>query len=158
MAVRKPLVIANGLPQVLQPTDTLFGATANIEFTATNNNANPIVSGMAVCIDGDGTVDLAQADAIGTSDVVALVVDASIANAAEGQMRHSGTLSVADWSGILEGASATLTPGSRYYLSPTTAGKLTATAPTTTGQSVVLIGKAVSTDTLLIEIDQPILL
>lgn len=31
MAVRKPLVLANGTPQVLQAGDTLFGATADIE-------------------------------------------------------------------------------------------------------------------------------
>lgn len=158
MAVRKPLVLANGIPQVLQAGDTLFGATADIEFTGTNDDATALTEGAPVYISGDGLVKAAQANAMASSDVAGLVLDASIASAASGTVRHSGTLTLANWSTVTEAASATLTAGSRYYLSATAAGKLTATAPSTAGHTVVLIGKAVSTDTLLIEIDQPILL
>lgn len=51
-----------------------------------------------------------------------------------------------------------LTAGSVYYLSPSVAGAITATAPTTAGQYVVVIGKATAADKLVLQIGQGVLL
>jgi len=51
-----------------------------------------------------------------------------------------------------------LTPGATYFLDPSTAGRITTTAPTTAGQYVVRVGRAVDATTLDIEIELPILL
>jgi hypothetical protein len=51
-----------------------------------------------------------------------------------------------------------LNPGTVYYLSAVAAGQITSTAPTTPGQYVVVVGRAVSSTALAIEIDSPVLL
>jgi hypothetical protein len=51
-----------------------------------------------------------------------------------------------------------LTFNTPYYLSPTTAGLMTSTVPTTVGQVVAQIGVAISTTELLVKITTPILL
>jgi len=51
-----------------------------------------------------------------------------------------------------------LVPGNTYFLSPITAGQITNVAPTTTGQYVVRVGRAVTTTKLDVEIELPILL
>jgi len=156
MAVRKPLVMADGQWQQLQAADTLEGASANIEFGATNNNGAAITVGQPVYVDGAGTVDLAIGDAIGTSKVAGLVIDASIAAATAGKIRHSGIVTSTDWTAVT--GAAALTPGARYYLSKDTAGQLTTTAPTAVGEVVCAIGMALSTEDMLVEIERPVLL
>jgi hypothetical protein len=99
--------------------------------------------GMALYASGSGTVDLAQADAAGTTKCVGLAT-ADVAAAATGTYKTEGT--------------AALTPGAYYYLSEATPGQLTSTAPTTDTQYVVAVARALSTTQLDIEIAQPILL
>lgn len=156
MATRKPIVIVDGLVQQLQATDTLEGASANIEFSATNSNGAAITIGQPVYVNGAGSVDLAMGDAIGTSKVAGLVIDASVAAATSGKIRHSGTVTSSDWTAVT--GAATLTAGARYYLSKDTAGQLTTTAPTAVGEVVCAVGIALSTEDLLVEIERPVLL
>lgn len=66
-----------------------------------------------------------------------------------------GTLTLPDWSAVT--GSVSLTAGLPYYLS-TTAGMLTSSPPSVSGQRVQQVGVAVSPDTLLIEVTQPVLL
>lgn len=122
-----------------------------IDATFTSNTDK----GMAVYVDGSATCDLAQADSINTTKAVGLATTDVTAGAA-GQYQTEGTITKADWTTVT--GAAALTPGAYYYLSEATPGGLTSTAPTTIGQFVVAVARALSTTQLDIEIAQPILL
>lgn len=126
--------------------------TANVE----NDNAGTIVIGQVVYISGPASVDLARANLIGTAQAFALVKDISIATAVSGDVQLEGILeaTTGQWDAVT-GQSGGLTTGSTYYLSMTTPGALTTTAPTSSGL-VVQIGKALSTTRFDISIRRPI--
>ncbi len=160
MALRKPLVMVNGQIQQLQTGDTLDAISSEVDVIAmTNNNASPIVIGNAVYVDGAGTVDLARANASGTVEMLGLVKDVSIAAASSGSIQTDGVLvaTTTQWDAVA-GTTGGLTAGTGYYLDPSTAGNITDTAPTTSGQYVIRVGKAISTTELEISITEPILL
>jgi len=160
VALRKPLVIISGQVQQLPSGDTLDASTAEVDVvTLTNGNASPIVIGSPVYSDAAGSVDLAQANASGTVEVLGFVKDTSISASASGSIQTDGILAATtgQWD-IVTGDTGGLVAGTVYYLDPTTAGKLTATAPTTTSQYVVRVGKAISTTEMEISIEPPILL
>ena len=50
----------------------------------------------------------------------------------------------------------TLDPGDIYYLSPTTAGAITTTVPSTSGQAVARVGEPGTTSIFSIRIDSPV--
>ena len=58
-----------------------------------------------------------------------------------GEYVTEGSIERVDWTAVT--GTALLTPGAVYYLG-LTAGTLTSTAPTTTGQHVVAVARAVS--------------
>jgi hypothetical protein len=115
----------------------------------TNDNASSIVIGAPVYTKPNAHVDLAQAVAQDTAEVLGLVKDTSIAASAAGQIALDGilTATTGQWDAVT-GDSGGLTSGSIYYLSPTVAGRLTKTAPTTGGQYVVRVGRALSSTVL----------
>lgn len=127
--------------------------------TADNDEVAAVVIGTPAYVNGDGTVKKALADAIATAEVIGVVVDITVAAAAEARLLTDGRLAAttAQWDAVT-GETGGLTAGSVYYLDPTTAGKLTTTAPTTEGDVVARVGKALSTTILEISIDRPILL
>lgn len=158
MAAKKPLVITAGQIEQLQAGDTLDAAVTEVDVVSkTNDNASPITIGQPVYQKSDGDVDLGRANAQGTVQLVGLVKDASISAAGSGLIQTDGVLvaSTGDWDAVT-GGSGGLTAGSPYYLSAATAGFLTATAPSTTGQFVVRVGLALSTTELDISIEPPI--
>jgi predicted RecA/RadA family phage recombinase len=160
MALKKPLVITNGQIQQLQVGDTLDATVAEQEvIQATNSNAGTIAIGRAVYVDGAGSVDLAQADASGTKDVVGLVADVSIASSASGNILTSGVLvaTTGQWDAVTGGTGG-LTAGAKYFLSEATAGALTTTAPTSTGDYVCPVGIGLSTTEMKLDIDTDVLL
>jgi hypothetical protein len=160
MATHKPLVLINGQIQQLQAGDTLDAQVSEVDVVSkTNDNVGAIVIGQPVYVKATGNVTLAQANASGTVEVLGLVRDASIATSATGIIQTDGILSAttAEWD-VVTGGSGGLTPGSVYYLDPSTPGSLTDTAPTASGQCVVRVGKAISTTEMEISIEQPILL
>jgi hypothetical protein len=160
MAVRKPLVIVAGEIQQLQSGDTIdVPVSGGNVVTADNDNAGSVVIGAPVYVSSAGGVDKARANAIGTKDVVGLMRDVTTATGASGQVQTDGVLaaSTAQWDAVA-GTTGGLTAGARMFLDAATAGKITATAPSTTGQYVVSIGIALSTTELLVDIEQPILL
>lgn len=160
MASRKPLVIINGQIQQLQAGDTLDASVSEVDVVAMQNgNAAPITIGQPVYVKAASSVDLAQASASGTVEVLGLVRETSIAAAATGVIQTDGVLAAttAQWDAVTGGTGG-LTAGTVYFLSAATAGKLTTSAPTSTGQYVVRIGKAISTTEMEITIGQPILL
>ena len=158
MALRKPLVIVDGQFQQLQSGDTLDAAVSEVDVVAAiNGNAGTITIGQAVYVDDPGSVDLAQANASGTVEVLGLVRSTSVATGASVNVQTDGVLTAttAQWDTVTGGSSG-LTAGSVYYLDPLTPGAITTTAPTTSGQYVVRIGKATSATDMEISISQPV--
>lgn len=144
MAIRKPLVIVAGEIQQLQTGDSI-GEVQLVNLT--NSDAASMVIGEVAYIFAASAVKKARADALGTMEGFYLAA-AGIASAAVGAFQSSG---------VLAGLSG-LTAGATYYLSAATAGAMTTTAPTATGQYVVRLGKALSTTEFEIRIERPILL
>jgi hypothetical protein len=156
MAVRKPLVIIGGQPQELPSGDTLPGSfTESYVVGMTNGNAGSIVRGAPVYVSGADEVDLAKADASGTRRVLGLVADASIAASAVGNVQSDGvvTATTAEWDAVT-GQTGGLTPGALYYLSADTEGELTTTPPSGAGEYIHVIGHALSTTELDLQIDK----
>ncbi len=154
MAARKPLVINAGQVQQLQAGDTLDAAVTQVDVVSmTNAESVTIVIGAPVYVFSASNVKKAKADASGTSKVIGLVRDVSVAASASGVIQTDGVLvaTTVQWDAIT-GGSGGLTAGSRYYLDPATGGMLTLTAPTTVGQFVCPIGIALSTTDLEITI------
>jgi hypothetical protein len=161
MASRLPLVIVNGGIQQLQSGDTLNipTITAGDIVAQTNSNAGSIVIGTPVYSVSADHVDKAEANAAGTVNVIGLVRDVTIAASASGNIQLNGVLAAttAQWDAVF-GTTGGLTFNTRYYLSATTAGQGTATAPSAVGQYVIQLGIAISTTELIILISNPILL
>lgn len=136
------------------PNPALPGTPESIAYyTATTDNltktGNPLYLTVA------GHVDLAKADADSTAQVVGL----SQADYTVGQACNyltEGRIERTDWT-IIAGTTD-LSIGATYFLDPNTEGHITTTAPTTAGQFVVRVGRAVDARTLDIEIELPILL
>lgn len=107
-----------------------------------------VTAGDVVYVSASNTVTRAQANAVNTSDVIAIALTG-------GTVGQAITFQV---TGCVERVGWGLTAASIYYLSAGVAGALTTTAPTTTGQVVVVIGKTVTSDKLVLQIGQGILL
>lgn len=157
MATRLPIVIVNGQFQQLQAGDTLD--VRSEQFQLVNDEAGAIVIGAPVYSDAAGGCKKAQANASSTKDVIGLVAQVSIANGAAGAVALDGilTATTAQWDAVA-GTTGGLTFKTRYYLDPANAGKITATAPSTTGQYVCEVGIALSPTDLKINIMPPVLL
>ena len=158
MAARKPLVIKDGQIQQIQSGDVLDAAISEVDLVSLQNeNAGSIVIGMPVYSSSAGQVDKAQANAVGTVEVIGLVSDTSIATAASGFIQTDGVLTATtgEWDAVA-GTTGGLTAGAIYYLSKDTAGNLTETAPTTASEFVLRVGKALSTTEMEISITQPV--
>lgn len=115
--------------------------------TATNGEASAIAIGRAVYVSATNQVRLANANSASTTNVVALVASTSINSSASGNIAVAGMLeaTTTQWDAVT-GQSGGLTPGATYFLSNTTAGALTTTAPTS--GHVVPVGTAVGTTKL----------
>ncbi len=160
MAERLPLVLVNGQIQQLQAGDLLpSDAITELEAVTMLATSN-LVIGNAVYVDGNDSVDLAQADAIGTADVLGLCVDTTVNSAANGVIATAGavlTANTTQWDAVA-GTTGGLTAGAPYFLSKDTAGLLTETAPTATGEVVIIVGKGLSTLKMKIDPQHTILL
>lgn len=160
-AVDESVLIADGTSRGAKAssfTETSLGTLAIGKFTATNNSGSVIPPAASVYVDGSGDVVAAQADSLSTSRVAGLASEELI-DAETGQILAVGKVSfaTADWDAVT-GGSGGLTPGAVYYLSPTTAGHLTTTAPTTASQTVVPVLFALTTTDAIIIKTRPILL
>lgn len=117
----------------------------------TNGEASAIAIGRAVYPSASGSVKLANANAAGTVNVCGLVQATSINSAAAGSIATAGVVeaTTGQWDAVT-GQSGGLTFNARYYLSNTTAGALTTTAPAS--GFVVLVGVALSATKLALQI------
>ena len=150
MALQKPLVIKNGLIQQMSSADTLDATLAEVDQIGLANGETAAVTvGTPVYVSTANTFKKAQGNALGTADALGIVKDASIAAGATGNVQTDGqiTATTAQWD-VATGQTGGLTPGATYYLSATSAGQLTSTAPTNAGQFVLKIGKGISTTIL----------
>ena len=164
MTLRKSLVLGDdGLPQQLQPGDTISAPTNTPSIRAVANaDTAQMVFGMAVYASGADAAKRAQANAKATAGVIALVYDATIAAGATGQIADNGVMvgTTAQWDAVVAGQSGGLTFNSLYFLDIANPGKLTTAPPTTagSGQCNALVGRAMSTTELALNIRDPILL
>lgn len=156
MALRKPLVIVTGQIQQIQSGDVLDASlVGEVDVVSLENDtgAAAIVIGAPVYVKSAGKVDNAQADAVATVEVLGLVAVTTIAYQASGNIQTDGVLAATtgQWDAVT-GETGGLTAGAVYYLDAASAGKLTQTAPSTTSQFVIRVGKAVSTTDMEITI------
>ena len=114
-----------------------------------------IAIGQLLYMKSNGHVALARANAASTMKVCGFATTA-VSSGFAVKYNTDGRLSIPDWTAII--GSASLTPGSDYYLSTATAGLMTAAAPTATGSYVVRVGNVMSTVIFDIEIESSILL
>jgi hypothetical protein len=160
MALRKPLVVISGQMQQLPTGDTLDALISEKDMLSlTNGEASAMVIGTPAYVSAASTCKKAMANAAGTSGVVGLCATVSVAAAALGSIQSDGVLTAttAQWDAVTGGTGG-LTFGAMYYLDPATAGKITATAPSTAGQYIAPIGRALNTTDLEITIALTILL
>ena len=136
----KILIEGSGIVITHSPAGiTIAANTGGASFSGTAGEALSL--GDILYLGVDGKSYKAQADADATSEAVGVcdrnaVLDESILILPIGDVTNGG------WS---------LTTGDLYYLSPTIAGGITNTAPTTTGQLIVPCGVATSTTSLAVD-------
>jgi hypothetical protein len=162
MTLKVPLVMgSDGLIQQLQAADNIAvaGATYTSRSVTNNEGATAVVIGAPVYAFAADGVKRAKADAKATAKLAGLGLDASIAAGATGNIITSGILvaTTAQWDAVA-GTTGGLAFGTLYFLDPANAGKITSTVPTTVGQCVTLVGIALSTTELELQITPPILL
>lgn len=149
MPARKPLVIIGGQLQNLPAGDSLDAPVSEVDVIALNNGTGASVATCRAVYPTSSGFGLAQANASATKNVIGLVRDTAIASSASGNIQSDGvfTAGAASWDAVT-GQTGGLTPNAIYYLSPTTAGAITSTPPSTAGQYVVQVGIALSTTAL----------
>lgn len=157
MATQKPLIVDTTTGQVRQIAagDTLSAASSAYDVVvAVNANAGAVVIGTPVYASAAGAVNKASAAASGTTRVLGFVRDTSIAPAGSGYIQLDGilTASIGEWD-IVAGTTGGLTAGTRYFLSAT-AGLITSTPPSASGNYVCEVGLAISTTELEIGISR----
>ncbi len=165
MTIRIPLVLGNdGLSQQLQPGDSISAPvnTPSIRAVANGESSSALAFGMPVYASAADTVKRGQANAKTTGSVIGLVFDATIAAGANGNIAESGVLvgTTAQWDAVVTGEAGGLTFNALYFLDAANVGKLTTTVPSGAGTGVVntLVGRAISSTELEINIQAPILL
>ena len=129
----------------------VWAAPANVNFlilaSQTNANGGSVVIGAPVYATGTANhIDKAEANAFSTAQCIGLVFDTSIASAAAGNVITVGqlTATTGQWDAVA-GTTGGLTSGTIYYLSDSSAGTLTSTAPNTAGHFVIPVVEGIST-------------
>lgn len=110
-----------------------------------------LAKGQPVFVNNQSKLALANAAQFNTSAVIGLVAASAAINTPCSV--ECTQLTMSDWTGISDGAS--LVPGGTYFLG-SSAGRITINPPNTVGQCVCVIGKAIGTTTLLLDISDPI--
>lgn len=157
MATKKAIVMgSDGRLQQLQSGDTLGGVSETGQVSQTADAT--LIAGQACYSTAADHVGKAKADASGTKDVLGLAT-AAITSAASGTIQCNGILALttAQWDALC-GTTGGLTFNVPYFLSAGTAGLLASTVPTTVGQYVCEVGRALSTTEMMIDIRPPVLL
>ncbi|NPB00307.1 MAG: hypothetical protein GXO10_02935 [Crenarchaeota archaeon] len=157
MALRKPLVLVDGILSQLPAGDTLDATiTDEAVISMTNGSAaTTFLTGQPVYISGADLVNLGIANSLATSEIIGLCYQ-DIPPGISGNILARGYLTLSDWTNII--GTAALVPGTVYYLDPDTAGMLTSTPPVKSKYYLVRIGRALNTTTLEVVPRAPIAL
>lgn len=134
------------------PNEPILPVTPETSDYLTAETDSNVAIGQPVYIKSTGHLDLASAS------VAPQVAGVAISDTAATIAAHyitEGKVIRTDWTPIV--GTVSLLAGVTYFLD-TAAGRLTAAAPAAAGQYVVRVGRAVSTTTLDVEIELPILL
>ncbi len=121
-----------------------IGADSTTVIASENLSAGDVVN----LWNNAGALNARKADGTATGKPVDGFVNSAVASGANATVFFEGTIN----------SLAGLTVGSRYYLSGTTAGAVTAVPVTGTGKVHQYVGKALSATVLTFEADEPILL
>lgn len=135
-------------------------ATLGSIYSKVNDDGVPLVKGTPIYSSALGLIRRADATGTGTAwQVLGLVAETSIPITNLGNIQTSEilTATTTQWD-VVTGQVGGLTEGSIYYLDPVNPGKLTTTAPTITGQYLIIVGYAVSLTQLSINIQRMLLL
>lgn len=148
--------------KVASVTSTQWNQNHTIGDFLANANVASIPPGSPVYCSAPGSIDLAKADA--TAECLGLAwlpsptsppVAIPPGSAGLAQEVDSLLLTTDQWDTVT-GGSGGLTPRTRYYVSATTAGKLTAVAPSSSGQFMVSVGTALTTTLMRLRVQPPI--
>jgi hypothetical protein len=153
-----------GAKSVIGPTQWNQGHT--IGDLLTNANASTMPPGTPVYLSASGAMDLAKADNATTAECIGLAwlpsaqsPPAAVPSGTQGlaQEVDSLTLTTAQWDAVT-GGSGGLTPGARYFVSQTVAGRLVlgASIGSTAGTFDVSVGRATSSTTMRLRVADPI--
>jgi hypothetical protein len=164
MAERRPLVIDSGLVQQfpigdLLPLDMLPAGAVSGHCITLENVGVSLIPGSPVYVSGDAEVSRAKADAAGTSAVIGLAAVA-IGSTALGAIQVDGliTLTTVEWDAVA-GTTGGLVPNTVYYLTPISPPPSLSSTPTTgSGNYIVVVGRAISSTVLKIQISEPIVI
>jgi len=121
-------------------------ATANVHFSV----------GSPVCLAIDGNAELSIANTTGNYQCVGLATMPAEVGEKVLYVTTGYILSVTDWTNIV--GTTALVENAEYFLDPTTAGKLTTTIPTISGDVMVSVGKTTGTSILQINVCQPVII
>lgn len=146
----RPLVLINGRIQQLPLNGTLDARVQEVDAIELQAKEPITAAGMAVYSNAGFQCMLADADDDAKAEVIGLALTSAALDAYV-TVLTDGVIEVADWTNAA--GSATLTPGSSYYLSGTP-GVLTATPPAT--GNIVHIGRALTPTKLEISLERPV--
>lgn len=126
--------------------------------TKTNENVGSLVKGNLVYSSSLDNVDKAKADSPSTSKVLGMVTNAIVASGASASIQTSNIFTFDNTTQVDAIANTTggFTFNEIYYLDTANAGKITSTFPTDYPNSLVKIGQALSTTSILLDIQEPI--
>lgn len=155
MANRKPLALINGEIQELPSTDTLDAAVSEVDVVVRTNDEGSTMPALSpVYINDSNGVMLARANNDSTRKVIGLARDEANA-AASVTVQVNGIISgtAGEWDAICaESIPSGLTANTDYFLSSATAGLITSSAPTGSGNWVVKVIRALSaTEAMLLD-------
>jgi hypothetical protein len=133
------------------------GTGGNSPLTLTNGDSVNLDGCQVVCSFGSGSCKRAKADALATATAIGLAAVGTNPPLSLMSVLVSGpvTATTAQWDAVT-GQSGGLTAGAVYHLSNGTAGWLTTSVPSTEDHFVVRIGVALSSTTMLLQIQPPI--
>jgi len=160
----------NGRLQEVQPVNTSAGAGDAAKIPQLDA-AGLLSSTMMPAGFGDDTVSIVASETLSAGDLVNIFDDTGTAKMRKADTTTAGkeadgfVLSAVTatesgncyFEGVITGLS-TLTAGTRYYADGTTPGGIVDTVPSTTGNVVQYIGRAISTTSLTFEPDAGIIL